>query len=164
MATCGWVLGPPSDRTLFDRVLPKETAVSCINREVGKAPVDPMFARIDGRSKWAIPWLEDDPALTSPQLWAGRMRKDAVDALAYGDDPWTRDCEARFRELFGPTTETFLVWGGTGANVMALATMLGPAEAVVCSAGAHSNVDETGAPERVLGAQLIDLPGLQDTL
>jgi hypothetical protein len=86
MATCGWVLGPPSDRTLFDRVLPKEVAVSCINREVGKAPVDPMFARIAGRSKWAIPWLEDDPALTSPQLWAGRMRKDAVDALAYGCD------------------------------------------------------------------------------
>ncbi len=86
MATCGWVLGPPNDRTLFDRVLPEEVAVSCINREVGKAPVDPMFARIDGRSKWAIPWLEDDPALTSPQLWAGRMRKDAVDALAYGCD------------------------------------------------------------------------------
>jgi hypothetical protein len=86
LATCGWVLGPPSDRTLFDRVLPKEVAVSCINREVGKAPVDPMFARIEGRSKWAIPWLEDDPGLTSPQLWAGRMRKDAVDALAYGCD------------------------------------------------------------------------------
>jgi len=86
LATCGWVLGPPSDRTLFDRVLPKEVAASCISREVGKAPVDPMFARIEGRSKWAIPWLEDDPALTSPQLWAGRMRKDAVDALAYGCD------------------------------------------------------------------------------
>jgi hypothetical protein len=86
LATCGWVLGPPSDRTLFDRVLPKEAAVSCINREVGKAPVDPMFARIRGRSKWAIPWLEDDPALTSPQLWVGRMRRDAADALAYGCD------------------------------------------------------------------------------
>jgi hypothetical protein len=86
IATCGWVLGPPGDRTLFDRALPKTTAVSSINREVGKAPVDPMFARVEGRSKWAIPWLEDDPALTSPQLWAGRMRKDAVDALAYGCD------------------------------------------------------------------------------
>ncbi len=86
LATCGWVLGPPSDRTLFDRELPKSMAVSCINREVGKAPVDPVFGRIEDRSKWAIPWLEDDPALTSPQLWAGRMRKDAQDALAYGCD------------------------------------------------------------------------------
>ena len=86
LATCGWVLGPPSRRTLFDEVLPKTVAVSCINREVGKTPVDSAFARISGRSKWAIPWMEDDPSLTSPQLWAGRMRRDAVDALRYGCD------------------------------------------------------------------------------
>lgn len=86
LATCGWVLGPPSERTLFDQVLPKDVAMSCINREVGKAPVDPGFARIEGRSRWAIPWLEDDPSLTSPQLWAGRMRRDAADALRYGCD------------------------------------------------------------------------------
>jgi hypothetical protein len=86
LATCGWVLGPPSNRTLFDQVLPKDVAMSTINREVGKAPVDPGFARIDGRSLWAIPWMEDDPALTSPQLWAGRMRRDAADALRYGCD------------------------------------------------------------------------------
>jgi len=86
LATCGWVLGPPSDRTLFDARLPKGVALSCINREVGKAPVDPAFARIAGRSKWVIPWLEDDPSLTSPQLWAGRMRRDAVDALRFGCD------------------------------------------------------------------------------
>ena len=86
LATCGWVLGPPSNRTLFDQVLPKDVAMSTINREVGKAPVDPGFARIEGRSLWAIPWMEDDPALTSPQLWAGRMRRDAADALRYGCD------------------------------------------------------------------------------
>jgi hypothetical protein len=86
LATCGWVLGPPGRRTLFDEILPKSLAASCINREVGKAPVDPTFARISERSKWAIPWLEDDPSLTSPQLWVGRMRRDAVDALKYGCD------------------------------------------------------------------------------
>ncbi len=86
LATCGWVVGPPSNRTLFDQVLPKDVAMSCINREVGKAPVDPGFSRISGRSLWAIPWMEDDPSLTSPQLWAGRMRRDAADALRYGCD------------------------------------------------------------------------------
>ncbi len=86
LATCGWVLGPPNNRTLFDQMLPKNVAASCINREVGKAPLDPNFSRIEGRSKWAIPWLEDDPSLTSPQLWVGRMRRDAVDAQRYGCD------------------------------------------------------------------------------
>ncbi len=86
LATCGWVFGPPSDRGLFDRELPKTISMSCINREVGKAPVDVAFAHIDGRSRWAIPWMEDDPSLLAPQLWAGRTRKDAADALAYGCD------------------------------------------------------------------------------
>jgi hypothetical protein len=84
LATCGWVLGPQSDRSLFDRLLPKGVAVSCINRQVGAEPVDPGFADVSGREKWAIPWMEDDPALTAPQLWVGRMRRDAQDALRYG--------------------------------------------------------------------------------
>lgn len=84
LATCGWVLGPPFDRALFDQALPKEMPLSCINREVGKSPVEPGFAQVKDRPKWAIPWLEDDPALTSPQLWVGRMRQDAKDALDYG--------------------------------------------------------------------------------
>ena len=58
--------------------------MSCINRQVGNAPVEPGFAQVQGRPKWAIPWMEDDPSLTSAQLWAGRMRNDAADALAYG--------------------------------------------------------------------------------
>ncbi len=86
LATCGWVLGPQQDRALFDRFLPKEMPFSCINRQVGFAFVEDGFTRVENRSKWAIPWLEDDPALIIPQLWAGRMRRDAVDALKYGCD------------------------------------------------------------------------------
>ncbi len=86
LATCGWVLGPPQDRAMFDKVLPQDVAVSCINRQVGYTPVDPGFAEVHKRGKWAIPWMEDDPALSSPQLWVGRMRRDAADALRYGCD------------------------------------------------------------------------------
>jgi len=84
LATCGWVLGPPQQPALFDDFLPKDMPMSCISRQVGHSPVEPGFAKVTGRPKWAIPWMEDDPALTSVQLWAGRMRKDAADALAYG--------------------------------------------------------------------------------
>jgi len=84
LATCGWVLGPQHDRALFDDTLPKDMPMSCINRQVGKSPVEPGFARVTGRPQWAIPWLEDDPNIVSPQLWAGRMRRDAFDALRYG--------------------------------------------------------------------------------
>jgi malectin (di-glucose binding ER protein)/glycosyl hydrolase family 67 len=84
LATCGWVLGPPKDRALFDNFLPKEMPLSCINRSVGFSPVEPGFAKIKNRPQWAIPWMEDDPAMIIPQLWVGRMRQDAADALAYG--------------------------------------------------------------------------------
>jgi hypothetical protein len=84
LATCGWVLGPPQDPALFDKSLPKQVAMACISRQVGNMPVEAGFAKIEGRQKWAIPWMEDDPGLTIPQLWAGRMRRDAADALQYG--------------------------------------------------------------------------------
>ena len=84
LATCGWVLGPQTDRALFDKALPKNMPMSCINREVGKAHVEPGFANVAGRPKWSIPWMEDDPNLLMPQLWAGRMRQDAANALKYG--------------------------------------------------------------------------------
>ena len=84
LATCGWVLGPVSDRALFDKYLPKDIPFSCLNRNLGWEPVDSAFAKIQGREKWAIPWMEDDPGLILPQLWVGRMRRDAADAYAYG--------------------------------------------------------------------------------
>jgi hypothetical protein len=84
LATCGWVLGPATDRALFDNYLPKNIAFSCINRNLGWEPVDSAFARISEREKWAIPWMEDDPGLSIPQFWVGRMRRDAADAYAYG--------------------------------------------------------------------------------
>jgi threonine aldolase len=36
--------------------------------------------------------------------------------------------------------------------------MLRPADAIVCAAQSHINVDETGAPERALGTKLITIP------
>jgi len=84
LATCGWVLGPPKNPALFDNHLPKTMPMSCINRKVGKEPVEPGFASVTGRPQWAIPWMEDDPNLLAPQLWVGRMRQDATDAHAYG--------------------------------------------------------------------------------
>jgi hypothetical protein len=86
LATSGWVLGPQHDRATFDRDLPKTISMSAISREIGNTPVDPAFGKISGRETWAIPWLEGDGGngLAGIQLWAGRMRRDALDAREYG--------------------------------------------------------------------------------
>jgi hypothetical protein len=77
----GWITG---NFPVLDRVLPKNIVFSAINMSVGNAPVSENFGQITNRQKWAIPWFEDDPALTSLQLHAGRIRFDAVDARKYG--------------------------------------------------------------------------------
>lgn len=78
-------------------------------------------------------------------------------AVAYGDDVYTETAVRLFRERFGARAEVFFVFGGTGANVSALAAVTRPFQAVVCAESAHVNVDECGAPERFTGCKLVDL-------
>lgn len=75
-------------------------------------------------------------------------------AMAYGDDEWSARAKARFVEIFGEGTAVHWCFGGTGANVMALASVLRFHDSVLCSSRAHIFDDETGAPERVTGAKL----------
>lgn len=79
-------------------------------------------------------------------------------APAYGTDALTRRAESLLRELFDTDVEVFFTFNGTGANVVALGMMLRPGDSVVCTNWSHINVDETGAPERILGAKLQDVP------
>jgi threonine aldolase len=78
-------------------------------------------------------------------------------ALAYGADRWTTAAMELFHREFGDASETSLVHGGTGANVVGLGALLKPWESVLCAATAHINVDECGAPERFLGCKLVPL-------
>jgi len=103
-------------------------------------------------------FASDNVAGAHPTVLEAIARANHGHALPYGEDPWTAQCEARFRELFAADVATLLTFNGTGANVLALASLLGPAEAVICTEWAHVTTDETGAPERILGAKLLDLP------
>jgi threonine aldolase len=76
-------------------------------------------------------------------------------AFGYGHDDWTRRVEDLFRAQFGDDARTFLVWGGTAANVLSLRTACRPWEAAICADCAHLNVDEAGAPEAIAGVKLL---------
>ncbi len=76
-------------------------------------------------------------------------------ALAYGDDEWCARTEGIFRETFGPEAKVYFVFNGTGANVLCIDAMCRSHEAVVCAETAHINVDECGAPQRVVGCRLL---------
>ncbi len=75
--------------------------------------------------------------------------------LSYGYDKYTRQAEEIFKDIFGADSEVYFVYNGTGANTLALGSLTRSWQAVICSAMAHINVDETGAPEKFTGCKLI---------
>src|ERR1700749_78749 len=102
-------------------------------------------------------FASDNNAGVHPRVWDALRSADRGHAVAYGNDVYTETAVQLFRERFGPSAEVFFVFGGTGANVSALAAVTHPFQAIVCAERAHINVDECGAPERFTGCKLIDL-------
>jgi threonine aldolase len=100
-------------------------------------------------------FASDNTAGIHPDVLAAIAAANAGPARAYGDDPWTERASARFREHFGDAARMHVVFGGTGANVLAISSLLRPFEGVVCAEGAHIAVDECGAPERFSGCKLL---------
>lgn len=92
------------------------------------------------------------PAILEALGEAGRGR-----AVAYGDDRWTARATARLCDTFG-AAGAFFVFNGTAANVLGVSLMLRPYEGVICAEGAHLNVDEAGAAERIVGCKLLTVP------
>ncbi|MBR1766659.1 MAG: low specificity L-threonine aldolase [Bacteroidales bacterium] len=97
----------------------------------------------------------DNHSGISPEILNAIARANVDHALAYGDDEWCARTEAIFREHFGPQAKVYFVFNGTGANVLNIDAMCRSHEAVVCAETAHINVDECGAPQRVVGCRLL---------
>jgi threonine aldolase len=109
-------------------------------------------------------FASDNVAGAHPLVLEAIAKANAGHVPAYGADPITVRTEQAFKELFDHDVVTQFAYGGTGANVFALASMLRPADAIVCAAQSHINVDETGAPERALGTKLITVPTIDAKL
>src|SRR5215471_12763912 len=100
----------------------------------------------------------DNHAGAHPAVLEAMAAASQGDATAYGDDPWTARASAQLAEAFGAGGGVFFVFNGTAANVVGLSLMLRPYEAVICPEGAHVNVDECGAAERIIGCKLLTVP------
>jgi threonine aldolase len=109
-------------------------------------------ATISGRT-----FGSDNHAGVYPAVLAALAAVNAGDAVAYGEDAISRAAVDRLCAVAG-ARHGYLVFNGTGANVLGLSLLLRPYEAVVCAETSHLNVDECGAPERVLGCKLLPVP------
>jgi len=100
----------------------------------------------------------DNNAPVAPEILAAILDANAGDALGYGGDPWTPRAAARIREQFGEETDVYFTFNGTGANIVALSSLLRPWEAVLAPSSAHLQTDECGALERFNGSKVIPIP------
>jgi threonine aldolase len=99
-------------------------------------------------------FASDNNAAAHPDVLAALAAANAGHAKAYGDDPWTARAEELLRAHFGDRSVPYLVFNGSAANVLCLRALCRPWQSVVCTAQAHVNVDEGGAPESLAGVKL----------
>ena len=97
----------------------------------------------------------DNHSGISPEVLKAIADANVEHALAYGDDEYCARVEQLFKQQFGNQAVVSFVFNGTGANTMAIDAMVRSHEAVICAETAHVNVDECGAPQRIVGCRLL---------
>lgn len=97
----------------------------------------------------------DNHSGVSPEVFEAIASANNEHALAYGDDEYCARVAELFRQTFGSQASVYFVFNGTGANVLNIDAMCRSHHAVVCAESAHINVDECGAPQRVVGCRLL---------
>jgi threonine aldolase len=104
-----------------------------------------------------ISFASDNNAGAHPEIMGALQRANSGYARAYGDDELTIAADAVLKNLFGEHSHSLWTFNGTGANIVALGSLLRPFEAVICADTAHIHCDECGAPERGAGVKLLTL-------
>ena len=92
-------------------------------------------------------FASDNNAGVCPEALAALVEANRGHAPGYGADDWTRAATDSIRAAFGTDCDVYLVFNGTAANSLALASICRSTDAVICHANSHVNVDECGAPE-----------------
>ncbi len=102
-------------------------------------------------------FASDNFSGTHPRYLDAIARANEGHVMAYGGDSLTKHAASLFSELCDEDVDVLFTFNGTGSNIVALASLLQPADSVICTSWSHINVDETGAPEKFLGVKLQDV-------
>lgn len=93
-----------------------------------------------------------------PQIMQALMDANGGHDTAYGYDSYSQRLDELVAKLFGQQAKAYLVFNGTGANVLGLSAMLPRFGAVICAQSAHIHNDESVAPEYVAGIKILTTP------
>jgi threonine aldolase len=99
----------------------------------------------------------DNWAGAHPEVIAAIAAANVGHSASYGEDSYTKSVVTKLRAALG-AEEVFLVFTGTGANVIALGSLANSYNAVICASTAHIYTWECGAAEKHLGCKLLPIP------
>ena len=68
----------------FHRALPEDIIFTCLSDQFGWDAVNEVFGQLEGRERWPILWIEDDPSMWFPQFHTHRFSRDMMQAEQYG--------------------------------------------------------------------------------
>ncbi|WP_241650948.1 threonine aldolase family protein [Paenarthrobacter ureafaciens] len=103
-------------------------------------------------------FASDNYSGVHPEILAALAAANGGHQVSYGEDIYTARLQEVLEQQFGTGIECFPVFNGTGANVLSLQSLLPRWGAVICASTAHINMDENGAPERIGGMKLLQVP------
>ena len=103
-------------------------------------------------------FASDNYSGVHPEILAALAAANGGHQVSYGEDQYTERLQEVLEQHFGAGIECFPVFNGTGANVLSLQSLLPRWGAVICASTAHINMDENGAPERIGGIKLLQVP------
>ncbi len=103
-------------------------------------------------------FASDNVAGVHPQIIEAITKVNTGYYKPYGEDEISTSVDELFKNMFGQEVEVCLTLNGTGANVLAIRSMLQSWQGIICSDIAHINTDETGAPEFCTGSKILSMP------
>lgn len=103
-------------------------------------------------------FASDNYAGVHPEVLAALAAANDGHEISYGEDSVTARLQEVVKAEFGERAEAYPVFNGTGANVVALTSVLPRWGAVVTMTTSHLHTDEGGAPEKTAGLKLLPVP------
>jgi threonine aldolase len=97
----------------------------------------------------------DNHSGAHPRILEAIAKANIDHAPSYGTDAFSARAQAMMKNHFGLEAETFFVFNGTAANVLALGALVKSHHSVLTASNSHLINDEAGAPEKNLGCKII---------
>jgi len=101
-----------------------------------------------------INFSSENYAGVHPKAMEALAKANFGSAPSYGNDSYTKETVALFKQHFGDDIDVYFAFNGTGANNFGIGSVTEKFSSIFCTDVAHLLVDESTAPETFIGCRM----------